>query len=95
VRPVLCFVYSETSGRSRRADGFLAQVLQRRRNRRRFVLQRVNVDERPDLAQRLGVETVPALVVVEGRRVRARLDDVRGCAEITRLLEPWLIDEAA
>ena len=31
-RPRLVFFYSRQSGRSRRAEGFLAQVLQRRRN---------------------------------------------------------------
>jgi len=89
-RPMLCFVYSPTSGPSRRAEGFLAQVLQRRQNHRAFVLQRVNSVERPDLAEKLGASTVPALVVVEGRRVRARLEGLSGCKEIERFLEPWL-----
>jgi thioredoxin-like negative regulator of GroEL len=89
-RPLLCFVYSPTSGPSRRAEGFLAQVLQRRKNHRAFVVQRVNWVERPDLAKKLGTESVPSLVVVENRRVRARLEGVRGCRDIERLLEPWL-----
>ena len=89
-RPLLCFVYSPTSGPSRRAEGFLAQVLQRRKNHRMFVVQHVNCLERPDLAKKLGAETVPSLVVVENRRVRARLDRVTGCRDIERLLEPWL-----
>ncbi len=89
-RPLLCFVYSPTSGPSRRAEGFLAQVLQRRKNHRTFVVQRVNCVERPDLAKKLGAETVPSLVVVENRRVRARLETVRGCRDIEHLLEPWL-----
>ena len=89
-RPLLCFVYSPTSGPSRRAEGFLAQVLQRRKNHRTFVLQHVNCLERPDLAKKLGAEKVPSLVVVENRRVRARLDRVTGCRDIEHLLEPWL-----
>jgi len=89
-RPLLCFVYSPTSGPSRRAEGFLAQVLQRRKNHRTFVVQHVNFIERPDLAKKLGAETVPSLVVVENRRVRARLEQVRGCRDIEQLLEPWL-----
>ena len=89
-RPLLCFVYSPTSGPSRRAEGFLAQVLQRRKNHRAFIVQRINCIERPDLAKKLGAETVPALVVVENRRVRARLEGVNGCKNIERLLEPWL-----
>jgi hypothetical protein len=39
-RPQLLFVYSRTSGSSRRAEGFLAQVLQRRRNHNSFRLIR-------------------------------------------------------
>jgi hypothetical protein len=89
-RPWLCFVYSPTSGPSRRAEGFLAQVLQRRRNHRAFVVKRINCVERPDLAEKLGAETVPSLVVVENRRVRARLEGVTGCKEIEQLLAPWL-----
>jgi thioredoxin-like negative regulator of GroEL len=89
-RPLLCFVYSPTSGPSRRAEGFLAQVLQRRKNHRAFVVQRVNWVERPDLAKKLGTESVPSLVVVQNRRVCARLEGVRGCRDIERLLEPWL-----
>ena len=53
-------------------------------------MQRVNCVERPDLAKKLGAETVPSLVVVENRRVRARLERVRGCRDIEQLLEPWL-----
>lgn len=87
---MLCFVYSPTSGPSRRAEGFLAQVLQRRQNHRAFALRRVDCVERPDLAEKLGVKTVPALVVVEGRRVRARLEGLSGCREIEQLLGPWI-----
>jgi hypothetical protein len=28
--------------------------------------------------------------VIEGKRVRAKLECPRGCAQITTLLEPWL-----
>jgi len=89
-RPMLCFVYSPTSGPSRRAEGFLAQVLQRRQKHRAFVLQRINCVERPDLVDKLGATTIPSLVVVEGRRVRARLEGISGCKEIEELLDPWL-----
>ena len=89
-KPTLVFVHSPISGGSRRAEGFLAQVLQRRRNHETFTLRRVNYEERPDLAARLGVEGVPAIVVIEAKRVRARLEQPRGCAELTTVLGPWL-----
>ena len=73
-KPSLVFFYSPTSGASRRAEGFLAQVLQRRGNHDTFTLRRVGYEQRPDLAARLGVASEPAIVVVEAKRVRARLE---------------------
>jgi thioredoxin-like negative regulator of GroEL len=89
-KPGLVFFYSTLSGQCRRVEGFLAQVLQRRRNHGTFKLYRVDETARPDLVERFGVETLPTLVVVEGKHVRARLERPRGCREIERFLEPWL-----
>jgi thioredoxin-like negative regulator of GroEL len=89
-RPQLLFFYSVTSGRSRRAEGFLAQVLQRRRNHQAFRLRRIDADQHPELVERFKIEEIPTLVVVENKRVRARLRAPRGCAQITRTLAPWL-----
>jgi thioredoxin-like negative regulator of GroEL len=86
----LLFFYSETSGSSRRVEGFLAQVLQRRRNHDSFVVRRIDANRHKALAERLGVEALPSLLVVENKRVRAHLSSPRGCAEITRGLAPWL-----
>ena len=90
VRPGLVFFYSSRSGSCRRVEGFLAQVLQRRRNHGTFKLYRVAQEERPDLVERFAVETTPTLVVVEAKQVRARLAQPRGCREIERFLAPWL-----
>jgi thioredoxin-like negative regulator of GroEL len=90
VKPGLVFFYSTASGGCRRAEGFLAQVLQRRRNHETFRLYRVAQEERPDLIERFDIDTVPTLVVVEGKRVRARLEKPRGCREIEAFLQPWL-----
>ena len=89
-RPKLVFFYSPRSGRCRRVEGFVAQVLQRRRNHETFELVRVSVDERPDLAERFGAETVPTLCVVEGQRLQKRIAAPRGCRELERELAPWL-----
>jgi len=89
-RPRLVFFTSAVSGRCRRAEGYLAQVLQRRRNHGTFRLYRVDERERPDLARRFGVDEVPTLVVVEGRTVHARLVKPRGAREIESFLAPWL-----
>src|SRR5690348_13853690 len=89
-QPGLVFFYSPVSGACRRAEGLLAQVLQRRRNHGTFRLYRVDEQERADLLQRFGIETMPTLVVVEDNVVRARLERPGGCREIESLLAPWL-----
>ena len=89
-KPRLVFFYSPESGRCRRVDGFLAQVLQQRKNHDTFQLYRVDSELHPDLAERFHVERVPTLYVVEGKVVRARLESPRGCRDIQRFLEPWL-----
>jgi thioredoxin-like negative regulator of GroEL len=89
-RPRLVFFYSALSGRCRRVEGFIAQVLQRRRNHDTFDLVRVSVERRPDLAEKFGVEQVPTICVVEGRKLRRTIVAPRGCRELERELEPWL-----
>jgi thioredoxin-like negative regulator of GroEL len=90
LRPRLVFFYSPLSGRCRRVEGFIAQVLQRRRNHDTFELVRVSVDRRPDLAEKFLVGEVPTICVVEGRKLRRRIVAPRGCRELERELEPWL-----
>ena len=89
-RPRLVFFYSPLSGRCRRVEGFIAQVLQRRRNHDTFDLVRVSIDRRPDLAEKFRIEQVPTICVVEDRKLRRRIVSPRGCRELERELEPWL-----
>lgn len=89
-RPRLVFFYSATSGVSRRADGYLAQVLQRRANHTTFRLVRVEATRRPDLVERFKVGELPTLLVIADGRVRARLVNPSGCRQIADLLSPWL-----
>ena len=89
-RPRLVFFHSSLSGHCRRVEGFLAQVLQRRRNHGTFDVVRVAEEERPDLLERFKIETVPTLVVVENKTVTARLERPRGCRDIEGFLAPWL-----
>ncbi|HEY8028741.1 MAG TPA: thioredoxin family protein [Gaiellaceae bacterium] len=89
-RPKLLFFYTESSGRSRRVEGYLAQVLQRRRNHDTFQIHRIDVETHADLAQRCGVDNHPALVIVENNRVGARIEQPRGCKEIEKALAAWL-----
>ena len=89
-KPKLVFFYSPQSGRCRRVEGFIAQVLQRRRNHDTFELVRVSVEQRPDLAERFRVAAIPTLCVVEDRRLRKRIPAPRGCRELAQELAHWL-----
>lgn len=89
-RPRLLFFHSPASGRCRRAEGYLAQVLQRRHNHDTFDLRRVSVDARPDLAERFRIDSVPTIVVVDGRRVSCRILSVKNCRDLEDQLRPWL-----
>ena len=89
-RPMLVFFTSETNGRCRRTEGFLAQVLQRRHNHETFVLRFVKQAEHPELIDRFKVQTTPTLMVVADKVVRGKLVAPRGCEEIQEFLAPWL-----
>lgn len=89
-QPSLLVFSSPRSGPCRRAEGFLAQVLQRRSNHDTFRIVRVPVDERPDLAERFRVSELPTFMVVEGTKIAQRIVKPRGCRELERQLAAWL-----
>jgi thioredoxin-like negative regulator of GroEL len=89
-RPRLVFFYTRNSGRSRRVEGYLSQVLQRRHNHESFQLHHIDADEHADLVERFGVREVPTIVIVQSKRVQGRLEVPRGCRDIEQLLAPWL-----
>jgi thioredoxin-like negative regulator of GroEL len=86
----LAFFHSPTSGQCRRTEAHLAQALQRRKNRARFEVVKVDVGEHPALADRFRVEDVPTLIVIEGRRVVGRIVSPDTALELARSLKPWL-----
>jgi thioredoxin-like negative regulator of GroEL len=90
LKPGLVFFHSQTSGTCRRIEGYIAQVLQRRRNHQTFKYYDVASERRPDLIDRFGIAVIPTLVVLEGKAVSARLEGPRGCRDIELFLAPWL-----
>lgn len=90
MRPRLLLFHSHRSGRCRRVDGFLAQVLQRRANHGTFALERIEAEEQPDAHESFGIDALPTLVVMEDGRVLGRVVDPGGCKAIERFLAPWL-----
>jgi thioredoxin-like negative regulator of GroEL len=89
-RPRLVYFHSSQSGQCRRVEGFLAQVLQRRRNHETFKVLFVDERERQDLFDRFRVETVPTILLIESKAVQCRIEDPKSCVEIERFLAPWL-----
>lgn len=86
----LVFFHSPTSGQCRRTEAHLAQTLQRRKNRSRFEVVRVDVREHPDLAKRFTVDAVPTLIVIEDRRIVGRIVSPDTALDLARSLKPWL-----
>ena len=89
-RPALFVFMSQRDGLSRRVQGYLAQVLQRRHNHETFQIRYVAREERPDLHERFRIVQTPTLMVISERAVRGRLVQPRGCEEIRDFLGPWL-----
>jgi hypothetical protein len=89
-RPRLLMFGSTRSGQSRRVEGFLAQVLQRRHNQATFLVHHIDAETRPELARRFAVEQLPTIIVLENGGVCARCEQPRGCVEIATALAPWL-----
>jgi thioredoxin 1 len=87
-KPLLVFFTSSKSGPARRMDSTLAHLARKERHRLR--LTRVDIDERPDLAARFGVEEVPTLVLVGDRRVVERLEGRASVPRIEAMLDEHL-----
>ncbi len=87
-RPLLVFFTSHRSGPARRMESLLAHVA--RKERTRLQVKKVDVEARPDLAERFKVEKVPSLALVVHRRVVGRLDGRATAPRIESMLEQHL-----
>jgi thioredoxin-like negative regulator of GroEL len=92
-RPLLVFFWSERSGPARRMESLLAHLERKERDRLR--VRRVDVDKRPDLAKRFGVDVVPTLILVKDKVAVSRLDGRTSAPKIEAMLEPHLAELAA
>jgi thioredoxin-like negative regulator of GroEL len=92
-RPLLVFFTSRRSGPARRMESLLAHIARKERDRLR--VGKVDVDERPELAERFRVEQVPSLALVVGKRVVTRIDGRATTPKIESMLEQHLGEIAA
>jgi thioredoxin-like negative regulator of GroEL len=87
-RPLLVFFTSARSGPARRMESLLAHLA--RKERARLRTAKVDVDACPELAAKFGVEVVPTLVLVKGKRPVARLEGRASAPKIEQMLDPHL-----
>ena len=66
-------------------ESLLAHIARKERHRLKVI--QVDVDEQPELAEKLNVSTAPALVLVRSRRPVARLDGRASAPRIEAMLE--------
>lgn len=92
-RPLLVFFTSERSGPARRMESLLAHLARKERTRLRTT--RVDVDERPEFAEKFKVTLVPTLVLVKDKRAVARLEGRASAPRIEKMLEPHLAPASA
>jgi thioredoxin 1 len=91
--PLLVFFTDPRSGPARRMESLLAHLA--RKERERLRIARVDVEKRPEAAERMRVSVVPTLVLIKGKRVVARLEGRVSAPRIERMLEPHLGDPIA
>lgn len=87
-RPTLVFFTSRSSGPARRMESLLAHIARKERGRLR--VSKVDVEDRPEVAERFHVAQVPALALVVEKRVVSRLDGRATAPRIEEMLEPHL-----
>jgi thioredoxin-like negative regulator of GroEL len=61
-----------------------------RKERTRLRVMRVDVEEQPELADRFGIDDVPTLVLVKGKRIVDRIDGRASAPAIETMLTPHL-----
>ena len=84
-KPILLFFTRRTSGPARRMESLIAHVGRRERNR--LTVVHVDADSNSELAERLDVEEIPTLVLVEGRSPIGRLEGRATGGQIDALID--------
>src|SRR5438105_8343622 len=92
-RALLVFFTSRRSGPARRMESLLAHIA--RRERDTLAVKLVDVDERPELAAQFKVSEVPALALVQGKRVVARIEGRATAPTIESMLDVHVRKTAA
>jgi thioredoxin-like negative regulator of GroEL len=87
-KPILLFFTRSTSGPARRMESLIAWI--KVTQRKRIDVVEVDVERHTELARRLKVSDVPALVLVADGRAVDRIDGRATGHEIDRMIDPYL-----
>jgi thioredoxin-like negative regulator of GroEL len=87
-RPLLVFFGASHSGPARRMESLMAHLA--RKERARLRVTSIDINERPELAERFRVETVPTIALVKEKRIVERIEGRASAPKIERMLEPHL-----
>jgi thioredoxin-like negative regulator of GroEL len=87
-KPILLFFTRSTSGPARRMQSLIAWI--KVTQRKGLEVVEVDVDRHHDLAERLDVGDVPALVLVANGRAVDRIDGRATGHQIDRMIGPYL-----
>ncbi len=87
-RATLVFVRKYSSGASRKMESLVAWI--KVTQKRRLTVLELDADRHSGLVARLGVTTIPSLVLVKDRRVIGRLEGKVSGREIDDLIRPHL-----
>ena len=85
---ILVFVHSEKCGHSRRMDSIVDHFL--RLHRDKLKVAKVEINDRPDLAQRFDVTSAPTLLLLEDLQEVARIEGRRTLPDMKDAFEPFL-----
>lgn len=85
---ILVFFWSQTCGHSRRMDSLVDHFM--RQHRGHVKLAKVEISERPDLAQRFGATTAPTLILLSDLIEQARLEGRQTLPGIKQAFEPFI-----
>lgn len=85
---ILVFFHASTCGHSRRMDSIVDHFL--RTHRDHLKVAKVDVNDRPDLAERFGVEGAPALLLLQDLKEVARIEGRATLPDMKDSFEPHL-----
>jgi thioredoxin-like negative regulator of GroEL len=89
--PTLVFVSRRRCGACRRMESLVAWVKVTRKKQLRVV--DLDADRSPELAEHLGVQATPALVLLRGGDILGRLEGRSTGTQIEALIDPYIGEE--